>query len=132
MRSTSLFFFLLCVLLLSGCATDDKLVIQTKYVPVMPSDDLIADCHITAPPDRAAYLKQYQDDDVINNPKLTPSEKELILAVRRGVDREGKLLDWSQALLVDLAKCNVQLKAVRQFKQEATEKISTITKKEGK
>jgi hypothetical protein len=52
-RYCLLFLVLLGV---SGCTTKPPEIIVTKYIPILPPDELLIDCPIVPPPNKSLYM----------------------------------------------------------------------------
>ena len=96
MRLTSI--IALAFLALTGCAATDppkpEILIQYRNVPVLPPDDFLKDCDLTAPPDIEAYL----------NADWSKKEELLMQSYQKST---------SQIIL-----CNVERKNLRAWKKE--------------
>lgn len=95
--------------LLSGCATTEPIVIY-KTVVLAPDDNLLTDCDPAPPPAREVYLAQQ------------PTLGETLAT------REALQYKMNQAQLSVVAKCNAEKKALRDWKQKATQVLKNSDK----
>lgn len=124
MLKSRLFSVVAAVMLVSGCATDPKVVVDTKHVLVAPEDALIVDCTITPPPAKADYMAQVPAAGLDEIAKLQAEIKTLS-------ERERKALQWGSDQTANLVRCNTRLQGVRDFKVKSKREIEAL-EKEGK
>ena len=101
----TLFYVLVLLFVLSGCATvQEKVVVKTEYSYSDLPLHLKKKCAVTVPPDPKVY------------PKLNAQHKEELLTV------------YSINLLGDLNNCKNQISEIVRYDKEQSEKIRKLNK----
>lgn len=106
-RLMYLTIFIACVLLiLTGCATTERVVTKTEVKYITVPEEMLKECEVTRPPAVANYVSK------------TAREKEEILTT------------YASQLLKDLSNCSDNLDAIRKYQARQLQILKDAEKKE--
>lgn len=122
MRKSFILLFVLFSMVLMGCNTTPQLPPETKYVAVLPDDNLLVDCDIETPPSKSVYLANYGTNFG------TSETAKLLNELANMREREAMLIRMNDRQIKNIQVCNARFKQLRFWKVQAKDKINTQKK----